>query len=199
MESQYLNSNIISSEIPFFDFPVNHLGSTDTYHEFKIMEKIKKYSKKELMLLIKASVQVSVIGAGKKNFGFIRDDSGTQITLSKIFDNLNIQYKNTVNSLLKDDDLTVRRLVRFFRYHIQDFIMKNNRPSYLWLKYANKENPDMFKICFPGAEHLVQTRDECFFLMETYKKLDEIQNTNFNMRLQRVFIARGVINPNEFV
>jgi len=69
----------------------------------------------------------------------------------------------------------------------------------LWLKYANKVNNDKYRsICFPGGEHLVNNPDEAVFLLETYGNLDVQLSTKFRQRLQRVFIARGILSPNYF-
>jgi len=50
-------------------------------------------------------------------------------------------------------------------------------------------------ICFPGGEHLIETKDEAIFMLDTYKKLDDQMNTRFVMRLRRVFIARNILSP----
>jgi len=52
-------------------------------------------------------------------------------------------------------------------------------------------------ICFPGAEHLVETKDQGVYLLNTYYRLDEIMNTKFADRLKRVYIARGLFAPLE--
>jgi len=84
--------------------------------------------------------------------------------------------------------------VRLLRYHIQKFIIESNRPSYLWLKYSDR-NKDFINICFPGGEHLVEKEIEAQYLINTYSVLDKSQNTFFIKRLERVFIARGILKP----
>jgi len=95
-----------------------------------------------------------------------------------------------------DGELSVRRLLRFFRYQIMEFIRNSNRPSYLWLKYSTKDIK-YATICFPGAEHLVETKEEALYLLKTYKNLDEMLKTGFVLRLKRVFIARKLFTPLE--
>jgi len=199
MEGQYLDHKRIFKDIPIQPFTVKDLGTTDNYNESKILEKIKGMDKKTKSLMILMSIQMAVIGSGNQNYGFIKDENGEVIQLVDFFKEKNILYKNVLNSSLSDDDLTPRRMVRFFRFHVQNFIVQNNRPSYLWLKYANKENKDLVKICFPGAEHVVKNKEEALFLLKTYESLDNILKTSFCVRLRRVFVARGLLNPDEII
>jgi len=98
-----------------------------------------------------------------------------------------------------EDELSARRLLRLFREHIKKFIEKNNRPSYLWIKYADKSdlNEKYKNICFPGAEHLIKTKEEALFLLNTYRSLDNMMNTKFSDRLKRIYIARKIYTFNE--
>jgi len=61
--------------------------------------------------------------------------------------------------------------LRLFRYHIQKFIIQTGKSSYLWNKYSDG-NIEMIKYCFPGAEHLIKTKEEAFYLTKTYNNLD---------------------------
>jgi len=135
----------------------------------------------------------------KKNYGFIRIDDKKQMDLVDIFKQYKVKFLEPLNVRYEDDELSARRLLRLFRYQIQEFILKNNRPSYLWNKYADKQNLAYVSICFPGGEHLVETPDEAMFLINTYGKLDTLQNTRFRQRLQRVFIARKILDPSFFI
>jgi len=135
----------------------------------------------------------------KKNYGFIRIDDKTQINLIDIFKKYNIKFLEPINVRYEDDELSARRLLRLFRYQIQEFIINNNRPSYLWTKYADKSDLKYVSICFPGGEHIVESQDEAQFLLNTYGKLDIAQNTKFRQRLQRVFIARRILDPSYFI
>jgi len=121
------------------------------------------------------------------------------VTLEDIFKRYNIKYNEKINSKFNDDDLSVRRILRLFRVHIQKFIVDKKKPSYLWTKYADKKNPEFLSICFPGGEHLVETEKEALFLLDTYGKLDQSLATKFRKRLQRVFIARSILSPSYFL
>jgi len=141
---------------------------------------------------------MAIIGYGNKNYGFIRLDAENIVKLEEIFRKANVKFMENLNSKYGDDDLSARRLLRLFRYQIQNFIIENNRASYLWQKYAIKTNLNFMKICFPGGEHLVETKEEAMFLLDTYGQVDNVHQTKFRQRLQRVFIARGIIEPSFF-
>ena len=137
------------------------------------------------------AIQIAIIGAGNKSFGAIRLDDDTIVPLVTIFRKYNVRYENVVNSKLDKGELTPRRLMRFYRHCTKSFIENNNRPSYLWLKYSD-HNSEYRNICFPGAEHLVTNKDEYQYLCEVYKNVDKVLGTSFNIRLQRVGVARGL-------
>ena len=135
---------------------------------------------------------MAIIGFGNGNFGFINHD-GVKLELIDIFKKYDIKYHNNVRDKLEDDDLTPRRLIRFFRYQIQKFLIKNNMTTYLWNKYAPKHMSDEYKnICFPGAEHLIENEKDAIFLLQVYNELDEKLTLNISDRIKRVFQARGV-------
>jgi len=147
-----------------------------------------------MKLLQQCALQIAIIGSGKKSFGSIRLDNDEVISLTDIFKKYNVKYENIINSKLSKGELTPRRLVRFFRHCTHIFIKQNDRPSYLWLKYSDHDIK--FKnICYPGAEHFVETSEEYSYLCNVYNNVDKILSTSFHIRLQRVGIARGLYNP----
>jgi hypothetical protein len=196
---QYLSKEDLLKYIPDVKITPQELGSTDTYHENKLLETYRSLDKTGQVLVYKAAIQLGVIGYGNKNYGFIRLDEKNIITLVDLFHKYGIKYQETQNSKYNDNELSARRLLRLFRYQIQKFIIENNRPSYLWNKYADKSNLKFMGICFPTAEHIVETQEEAIFLLHTYGNLDATQNTRFRSRLKRVFIARGVLSPEYFI
>jgi len=196
---QYLTKDILINALPKILIKPEELGTTDTYHEEKILKNYASLDEKSQILIYKAALQVAIVGYGNKNYGFIRVDDKNIMTLVDLFEKYKIKYLEKINSKYGDADLSVRRLLRLFRYQIQKFIIENNRPSYLWLKYANKDNIKFVSVCFPGGEHLVDNKEEAEFLLTTYGNLDSIQNTKFRARLKRVFIARGILSPEYFV
>jgi len=196
---QYLGKDILIDNIPKIKVTKDDLGSTDTYHEEKILNKYLSYDQTAKELIYKSAIQLAIIGYGKKNYGFIRLDDKSTITLVELFNKYKIRFLDPINAKYNDDELSARRLLRLFRYQIQKFIVENNRPSYLWFKYADKSKLEMMSICFPGGEHLIETQEQGVFLLETYGRLDVQQNTKFRQRLQRVFIARGIFDPSFFL
>jgi len=194
---KYLTKNEIFNSLPPVTIAVEELISADSYDEELILEKIKKISENDIKLLVKCAVQIAVIGAGNKNYGAVRLNDDI-IQLKDIFEKNNIKYINVRNAVLKPDDLTPRRLVRIFRYHVQEFIKQTKRPSYLWLKYSDR-NHHFAEWCFPGAEHLVETIEQFQYLYQTYTRLDSVFGTTFIARLNRVGIARGIIKPNYII
>jgi len=196
---QYLEKDNLLNDIPRYKINPNQLGSSDSYHENNILKKYLSINKDGQKLIYQCALQLAVIGYGNKNFGFIRDDDDKIIQLVDIFSKYNIKYLEKLNAKYADDELSVRRLLRLFRFQIQDFIIINQRPSYLWNKYANKLNKEFISICFPGGEHLVNKKEEAIFLLETYGNLDKQFGTKFRDRLKRVFIARGILPPDYFI
>jgi len=179
-----------------FSCPQNldFLQSTDSYNETKIKEKILKFGKKIYLVLLMIAIQLAIIGFGNKNLGFIRQGDQS-IEIRKFLDTNGIKTTNTLNSKLADDDLTPRRLVRFFRKFIQESILKFKRASYLYLKYSRRDEK-YIGICFPGAEHWVETKEEADYLIETYKKLDSVNSSTLEEKIRRVLIARRIDHTN---
>jgi len=103
-----------------------------------------------------------------------------------------------MNEKFAPNQLTLRRLMRLLRYQVQRFIIENKRPSFLYLKYSDKD-PKFANICFPMGEHIVETKEEALYIYNTYKKLDNLQSTKFAERLQRVLIARNILVPVDFI
>jgi len=199
-QNQYLDKDTLINNIPDVKISKDDLGSTDSYHEEKLLRKYLGYAKDDQILIYKATVQMAIIGFGNKNYGFIRIDDKNVMNLKDIFNKLRIKFLEKLNEKYNDDDLSARRLLRLFRYQIQKFIIENNRPSYLWQKYADRseENKKYMSICFPGGEHMVEKQDEAIFLLNTYGNLDLALGTKFRARLKRVYIARKIFDPSYF-
>jgi len=85
---QYLDRDILVKYIPDLKLTINDLGTTDTYHEEKILKKFLSYSNDNQILIYKSAIQLAIIGYGNKNYGFIRIDDKNIMTLQNIFDSL---------------------------------------------------------------------------------------------------------------
>jgi len=152
----------------------------------------------KIILLLKSAIQIAVIGAGNNSYGFV-NHNGKQYELINIFKSCSVKYNNDPRGKLEDDDITPRRLTRFFRFQITKFLKDNKTSSYLWNKYSTKDIK--FKdICFPGAEHFITSNQEISYLIQTYQQVDNVLGTLFVNRIKRVFIARGLLNNSgEFI
>jgi hypothetical protein len=188
---QYFDSKILLESFKLPDVRADDLISADSYNEEELVKKLKLLDPKEQSLLLKCAIHISIIGSGNKTFGAIRDGDEV-IEIKTIFDRNNIKYNKTMNQKYEKNDLSARRIQRLFRYHIQKFVLATGRPSYLWKKYANSD-PKMIPYCFPGAEHLVENNEQMTYLYNAYKNLDNILNTKFIIRMERVFIARNLM------
>jgi len=155
---QYLSRETLITNIPDIHITPEDLGTTDTYHENKLLDTYKSLDKEGQILIYKAAIQLGIVGYGNKNYGFIRIDDKKVITLVDLFKKYHIKFQELQNSKYNDNELSARRLLRLFRYHIQKFIVENKRPSYLWLKYADKSKVEYMNICFPSGEHIVEKK-----------------------------------------
>jgi len=194
LSNQYLDKNTLLNEIQYNKIEITDLISNDSYHEQMITDKFNTYPKEVQGLLLKCAIHIAIIGYGNKTYGMIRDNDGNIISIQSIFDKYGICYNKNLNEKYDKDTISARRLIRLLRYHIQRFILETGRPSYLWLKYSNKDI-NKISICFPGGEHLVSTIEDANYMLLTYKNLDIIMGSKFVTRLRRVFMARGICPP----
>jgi len=191
--AQYLNKDTLIQQLHGYDFPLDDLISADSYNEELLMTNFKKYPIESQLLLFKCAVHVAIIGAGNKSFGMIRHQEKV-LAISDILTAHKILHNRNLNEKYDKDTLSIRRLIRLLRYQVQEFILKNNRASYLWIKYSDR-NEKMIPYCFPGGEHLVENEAQALYLLQVYANIDNILKTKFVQRLERVFIARRIITP----
>jgi len=141
----------------------------------------------------KAAIQLAVIGYGNKNFGGIRGDNNEIIAIPDLFKQLNIPHGSGMNEKFNPNQLTLRRLMRLLRYQVQRFIVENKRPSFLYLKYSDKD-PRFSNICFPMGEHIVETKEEALYIYNTYKRLDNLQSTKFAEKITKSIDCKKYIS-----
>jgi len=198
LQGRYLDKNDLMTKIKYIDINADDLISSDSYNEELMLTKFNSFDSNTQILLLKCAIHISIIGYGNKNYGAIRNDNGDVQLITDIFNKHGIQYNKNINEKYDKDTLSARRLIRLLRFHIQQFIINANRPSYLWLKYSDL-NKDKASICFPGGEHLVENKEDAKYLYVTYNKLDKLMNTKFCERLRRVYIARRLFTPSDFL
>jgi hypothetical protein len=190
-EGQYLTGEQIQALIGEIDLSDLVLVRMDSYSDQAVYNTIKE-TKKEKELLCSA-IQTAVVGMGNKKYGAVTVGE-TLVDIEKLYKECNVHIKLELGTVLQPGDLTGRRLQRFFRKQISEYIDKTGTASYLWRKYSN-QNEKYKKIVFPGSEHLVQTVEEATYLFEVYRNLDSRLKTNISERIHRVYQARGFDLP----
>jgi len=179
-------------ELLSFDYKAVLLYSNDTINELKIIEALR--NTKRLEEILTATIQMAIVGFGGKSYlKYVY--KGETKDLKQLFNDTKIKYNNNLSEILTPETVTPRRLLRVFRFQIFKYLQANtNIGSYLYLKYS--ENDNKFRsICFPGAEHLVEKREEAEFLLKTYIKLDDSlkklgKTSGIADRIRRVLMAR---------
>lgn len=163
------------------------LMSQDSYNEELIAKKINLSRDKNE--LFQCTLNMSLVGFGNKRYGTYRQ--GDQIIdIGTTLRNHGVKLNNPQSAQLKEDDITPQRLCRFFRYHIRDFIRKNDVSSYLFRKYTDR-NLKYREIVFRGAEYLDDLQDDEFnYLLEATKNLDNRLGTNISERVIRINEAK---------
>jgi hypothetical protein len=197
MCAQYLKKNDTTQISDFIDkIKTEDLISTVSYNEGEMLLKFNQYSEDVQIQLAKCAVHIAIIGSGQKTFGQIKHKNSV-LEIEDIFKENNIKYNLGQNSKYDSDSLSSRRLVRLLRYLISEFIKKTGKTSYLWKKYSDQIE-EYKHICFPGAEHLIEKESDAIYLMSTYNNLDSLKNTKFVEKIERTYIARGIMTPEVF-
>jgi hypothetical protein len=187
-EGQYLTSAEIQKLIGDIDISDMELVRTDSYSDSDIFTTIKKTGHQKELLC--SAIQTAIVGMGNKKYGSVAM-SDKIVDIEELYKKCNVKVKLELGSNLAPGDLTGRRLQRFFRKQISDYILKSGVASYLWRKYSDQN--DKYKhLVFPGAEHLVDKEDEILYLLATYKQLDNRLGTQITDRISRVLNARGL-------
>jgi len=167
------------------------LIQAETYDEDKIAKTIKDIGQK---VCLAVALQLAIIGFGNKKYNFVEFE-GKKIDIEQWFKDHKINYTYKLNDKLKPNELTPRRLIRFFREAISIYLNSNGSvQSYIFKKYCPNKNDDARKHVFPGFEHMAQPGIDdnyIILLVKTYKALDARLKTNVTERMYRVLSARG--------
>jgi len=186
-EGQYLTGDEIQRLIGEIDISDMELVRMDSYSDSDIMKTIKKTGMQKELLC--AAVQTAIVGMGNKKYGAV-SVKGNLVDIEKLYRETDVKVKLELGATINPGDLTGRRLQRFFRKQISDYIKKTGVASYLWRKYSTHDE-NYKHLVFPGAEHLVDTEDSIKYLFATYIELDKRLNTKISERIERVLNARG--------
>lgn len=187
------SSNILTDEeIEQIMGPINldgfELIRNDSYSDKAVSVTIKK-TKMEKELLC-CAIQTAVVGMGNKTYGKVKINN-KEHSIDDIYKKAGVKTRLDQGAKLEEGDLTGRRIQRFYRKYIYNFIKKTEAQPYLWRKYTTQKE-QYRHCCFPGAEHCLTDKDEIAYLLSAYKRLDEVQGTQFVERMIRVFAARGI-------
>lgn len=188
-EGQYLSAEEIERLVGEIDISDLELVRMDSYSDSDVFQTIKKTGMQKELLC--AGIQTAIVGYGNRKYGSVLV-GGTLVDIEGLYKQCGVRVKLELGAVLEPGDLTPRRLQRFFRKQISDYIKKTGTASYLWRKYST--HVDRFKsFVFPGAEHLVESEDEVAYLLATYKQLDSRLGTRISERIERVLVARGLV------
>jgi hypothetical protein len=188
LSGQYFENKSELNLPDFLDLEIKPV-STTTYNEEKILEKIKNGGKESSFFA--CALQMAVTGFGNDNYGSVIIE-GNQMELATFFDENDVYHNNDSSAAMEEDDLTPKRILRVFRFHISDWLKENRVQTYLQRKYGNRETRKISHIIFPGAEYMASTLEEARCILMVYQELDRVQGTHFVNRIKVVFRARSI-------
>lgn len=194
MTNQHLTNSELGSLVEPQDLTDFKVVWQDSYSDTEIWKTIT--SLKAVQPLLSCAIQTSVVGFGNKIFGEY-EYKGEKVDVKKVYALYNV--KSDLDSKIQPSDLTPRRIQRFFRKQISDYIKDNEKVlPYLWKKYSTLDKRYRHTT-FPGAESLIITdKDEAVYLIQTYEELDRRMETEITERIKRVFMAKGILSSDDF-
>eukprot|EP01101_Sappina_pedata_P010904 TRINITY_DN6_c0_g1_i1.p2 TRINITY_DN6_c0_g1~~TRINITY_DN6_c0_g1_i1.p2 ORF type:complete len:184 (-),score=13.53 TRINITY_DN6_c0_g1_i1:24-575(-) len=159
--------------------------STDSYDEQQIHDAIHANDINECFAV---ALQFALVGMGKQTYGSVVIDGETKKVADLCAKN-HVLTGNGVDAKLNPSDLTIRRLARYFRFHIRDYVENEEAVSFLYRKYSNGVGQPQFT--FPCAEYMVE-EGQTEGILESYAALDKERNTNFLMRVKVILRTRHI-------
>jgi len=194
MSTQYLSQDQLKEIVNVSDFEDLKVISRDSYSDMEICKTIQK--KKAMKPLLYCAIQTAIVGYGNKTYGEF-ELNGEKVDVKAIFKEFGVKDELQQSAKLELGDLTPRRLQRFFRVQIREFLKQNEDVSpYLWKKYSTHDSSFRI-ISFPGAESLIESQGEAAYLLQIYEELDLRLGVNITERLKRVLFARKLIKVSE--
>lgn len=161
------------------------LISQDTYNERKIFAKVKS---KNVIDLFACALQYCLVGCGKNSHGNVIVNGVKRSVRTICLDN-DVKLNVKPDERLSEDDLTLRRLARLFRFEICKFIKRTKIQSFLYKKYCSEGEAEYV---FPCSEYLVNSSNK-HGLIKAYEELDKQKGTVFSKRVEQVLKARKVL------
>ena len=176
--SKYLSEQELFVDVQKVIIPL----STDTYNETEIKRSILQADANECFAI---ALQFSIIGMGAKTLGEVLINGEKHSVLNLCTRN-RVNYKAQSQAKLDPSELTPKRLARFFRYRISEYIRINTMQSFLFNKYAKSGDPTQI---FPGAEYMIGP-EHASDLILAYQEVDKIHGTTFSQRIKQILKAR---------
>jgi hypothetical protein len=191
---QYLKKSQLESLVPVQDYSDLKVLSQDSYSDHEIWKTIVR--KNAVKMLLYCAIQTAIVGFGNKTFGEF-EYNGERVNVKALYKEYGVKDDLMLSAKIEPGDLTPRRLQRFFRVQIHNYLKTHPEVSpYLWKKYSSLES-EYRAITFPGAESFVETSNEGKYLLRTYKELDQRAETKITERIQRVLLARNILKISE--
>jgi len=189
-EQQYFTLQRLKSAIPKMDFSKVVLQTKDSYSDEAVLKSLNETGDVRTMAI--CALQTSLVGSGNKSFGTFKIGN-TEMSVEDVYKAKGVKMNALLSDKLEPGDLTPRRLHRIFRYTIRTYLEEHiEASSYLWKKYSDKDEKYR-TICYPGSEHLIESKEEAAYILAVYKELDERRMSNISERVLRILSARGLI------
>jgi hypothetical protein len=189
---KYLTKAQIDAIIGKLEVSINFVPmSQDSYNEESIAKAVLATGKESQLL--EATLNMAVVGIGNQKYGFFRNGDSV-VDIGQLLDTCGVKLRLPINAVLKEDDLTVQRLCRFFRHHIRDWLKSTGYQTYIYRKYS-RHDPNLNHVLFRGAEYLddlsEQEEDELAYSIAT---MDSQLKTNIFGRYERIRQAqKGIL------
>jgi len=161
------------------DYKGFQLISTETYNELEIYENIQKIGKEVCGAI---AIQLAIIGYGNKKYGSLKINEKI-VDIEQFFTSNNINTKFELGSKLQPGTITPRRLIRIYRYTIQDYLLTHPLlQSYLYKKYCYDKVEENRCCVYPGFENIaVPGVDDkkVVALLKVYRNVDEKKKNKY--------------------
>jgi hypothetical protein len=161
------------------------LTSTDSYSDTEVLNFIN--SSQNPALCFGMALNLAIVGFGQNNLGHVTFD-GKEIDIKSQFLSFGGKLVGP-GARLKESDITPGRLIRFFRFHIQQYL-ENNQDVVPFLSYKYGQDHQYRTTCFRGAEYLDLSQEQADHLLKAASELSSEQNFNLTSKLLRVFKAK---------
>jgi len=131
MSIQFFDKETFANWFGELKFDGIKLITTETFDETALASTIENLDKK---VCLAVSLQLSIIGYGNRKFNTVQIDT-KDLLIEDWFKTNGVNYTHTLNDKLKPGELTPRRLIRFYRFAIQQFLIENKHvQSYIFKK-----------------------------------------------------------------